>query len=149
MGEVYEARDTRLDRLVALKILRSEVAADPDRLARFEREAKAVAALNHPNIVTLYGIEEAGGIRFLAMERIQGRALSELIEPGGLSLKKILDWAIPIADALAAAHARGVVHRDLKPGNVMVNDEGRRRFSTSASPGSRLRHLRRPSTPSR
>jgi len=125
MGEVYEVRDPRLDRLVALKVLSTDMATDPDRLSRFEREAKAVAALNHPNIVTLYGIEESDGIRFLAMERIQGQPLSALIEPGGLPLKTILDWAIPIADALAAAHAHGVVHRDLKPANVMINEEGR------------------------
>ncbi|MEO8053855.1 MAG: protein kinase [Acidobacteriota bacterium] len=125
MGEVWEARDPRLDRLVALKILPTKVAADPDHLARFEREAKAVAALNHPNIVTLHGIEEADGVGFLVMERIHGCTLSELIAPGGLPLGKILELAIPIADALAAAHAHGVIHRDLKPGNVMVSDEGR------------------------
>ena len=124
MGEVYEALDTRLDRLVALKILRAEVAGDVDRLARLEREARAIAALSHPNIVTVYGLEEADGIRLLVMERIYGETLSSLIEPEGLPLKRILEIAIPIADALDVAHAHGVVHRDLKPGNVIVTEGG-------------------------
>lgn len=124
MGEVYEALDTRLDRVVALKILRAEVAGDVDRLARLEREARAIAALSHPNIVTVYGLEEADGIRFLVMERIYGETLSTLIEPEGLPLKRILEIAIPIADALDVAHAHGVVHRDLKPGNVIVTEGG-------------------------
>jgi len=125
MGEVYEARDARLERLVALKLLPAEMSADPERLARLEREAKAVAALNHPNIVTLHSIEEIQGIRFLVLERITGRSLSEVKEPHGLSIGRILELAIPIGEALAAAHERGVVHRDLKPANVMVTDEGR------------------------
>ena len=125
MGEVYAARDTRLGRDVAIKVLSAEVASDPERIARFEREAKAVAALNHPNIVTLYGVEETGGTRFLVMERISGRPLSQLMEREGLSLGRILELAAPIAEALAAAHEKGVVHRDLKPANVMVTDEGR------------------------
>ena len=125
MGEVYAARDTRLDRDVAVKVLSAEVASDPERIARFKREAKAVAALNHPNIVTLYDVEETGVTRFLVMERISGRPLSELIEPEGLPLGRILEVAIPIAEELAAAHEKGVVHRDLKPGNVMVTDQGR------------------------
>ena len=141
-GEVYEARDQRLNRLVALKILHPDVAEDRDLLDRFEREARTVAALTHPNIVTLYGIEETGGVRFLVMERIRGRPLSELIDAGGLPLKRILELAIPIADALDAAHSHGVVHRDLKPGNIMVTDEGRpkildfglARVSTPATP---------------
>ena len=124
MGEVYEALDTRLDRLVALKVLRAEVAGDVERLARLEREARAIAALSHPNIVTVYGLDEADGIRFLVMERIYGETLSTLIEPEGLPLKRILDIAIPIADALDVAHAHGVVHRDLKPGNVIVTEAG-------------------------
>ena len=124
MGEVSEAHDTRLDRLVALKILRADVAGDVERLARLEREARAIAALSHPNIVTLYGLEETDGIRFLVMERIYGETLSTLIEPEGLPLKRILEIAIPIADALDVAHAHGVVHRDLKPGNVIVTEGG-------------------------
>ena len=125
MGEVYRARDTRLGREIAVKVLPEGVASDPDRLARFEREAKTVAALNHPSIVTLHSIEEAGGVRFLTMELVGGESLDRLVRPGGLPLPRVLDLAIPLADALVAAHARGVVHRDLKPSNVMVTREGR------------------------
>jgi serine/threonine protein kinase/tetratricopeptide (TPR) repeat protein len=125
MGEVFRARDTRLGREVAIKVLPEAVAAHADRLARFEREAKSVAALNHPNVVTLYAIEEANGVRFLAMELVDGQALDRLVTPGGLPLARVLDLAVPLADALAAAHERGVVHRDLKPANVMVTRDGR------------------------
>jgi serine/threonine-protein kinase len=125
MGEVYRAHDERLDREVALKVLPAEVSSDPDRLARFEREAKAVAALNHPNIVTLHTIEEADGRRFITMELVTGKTLADLIPRDGLALARVLEIAIPLAGALAAAHEKGVVHRDLKPGNVIVDDEGR------------------------
>jgi serine/threonine protein kinase/tetratricopeptide (TPR) repeat protein len=125
MGEVYRARDGRLGRDVAVKVLPEAVASHPDRLARFEREARSVAALNHPNVVTLYAIEEAGGVRFLAMELVEGQTLDRLLAPGGLPLTRVLDLAVPLADALSAAHQRGVVHRDLKPANVMVTREGR------------------------
>ncbi len=125
MGDVYAAEDLQLRRLVALKTLPPETASDPDRLHRFRREAQAVAGLNHPNIVTLYGVEEADGVHFLTMELVEGRTLGELIPPGGLPLTKLLEIAVPLADAVRAAHERGVVHRDLKPGNVMVNAEGR------------------------
>jgi len=125
MGEVYRARDTRLGRDVAIKVLPTTVASSPKDLARFEREAKTVAGLNHPNIVVLHSIEEAGGIRFLTMELVEGRDLSSLVSPGGLPLAQVLNVAIALADALAAAHERGVVHRDLKPANVMVTREGR------------------------
>ena len=125
MGEVYRARDTRLKRDVAIKVLPDEVASSPERLARFEKEATTVAGLNHPNIVTLHSIEEVGGTRFLTMELVDGRDLSTLVTPGGLPLAQLLDLAIPLADALVAAHERGVVHRDLKPANVMVTREGR------------------------
>ena len=125
MGEVYLARDGRLGREVALKVLPADLAADPGRLARFEREARTIATLNHPNIVTLHSIEDAGDVRFLTMERVTGRPLSDLIEPQGMPLPRLLELAVPIADAMAAAHRHGIVHRDLKPANVMVNDEGR------------------------
>ncbi|HTR97773.1 MAG TPA: protein kinase [Candidatus Acidoferrales bacterium] len=125
MGEVWRARDSRLGRDVAIKVLPAGVAGDPDRLARFEREARAVAALNHPNIVTLHSVEEAAGVRFLTMELVEGESLDRLLETGGLPIARVLALAIPMADALAAAHARGVVHRDLKPANVMVTPERR------------------------
>ena len=123
MGEVYRARDSKLDRSVALKILPEEVASDEDRLARFRREARIVAGLNHPNIVTLYSVDEADGLHFLTMELVEGRTLAELLPPNGFPLDRVFKLAIPIIDAVAGAHARGVVHRDLKPGNVMVADE--------------------------
>jgi serine/threonine protein kinase/tetratricopeptide (TPR) repeat protein len=125
MGEVYRARDERLGRDVALKILPAEVAASPDRLARFQREARTVAALNHPGIVTLHTIEESGGTHFLTMELVEGDSLDRLVVPGGLPVPRVLELAIPLAEALAAAHERGVVHRDLKPANVMVTSAGR------------------------
>jgi len=125
MGEVYRARDTRLGRDVAIKVLPAAVESSPERLARFEREAKTVAGLSHPNIVVLHSIEEAGGTRFLTMELVEGRDLANLVTPGGLPLAQVLDVAIALADALAAAHEKGVVHRDLKPANVMVTREGR------------------------
>ena len=125
MGEVYRAKDLRLGREVAVKVLPAEVASSPDRLARFEREARTVAGLNHPNIVTLFSVEDEDGVRFLTMELVEGQTLSTLVTPGGLPLPRVLDLSIPLTDALAAAHERGVIHRDLKPGNVMVTREGR------------------------
>jgi eukaryotic-like serine/threonine-protein kinase len=125
MGEVYRARDTKLGREVAIKVLPEAVAAHPDRLARFEREARTVAALNHPNIVVLHSIEEDAGVRFITMEFVDGPTLGELLVPGGLPAARVLELATPIADALVAAHDRNVVHRDLKPGNVMVTRDGR------------------------
>ena len=125
MGEVYRAHDTRLGRDVAVKVLPDELSSTPERLARFEREARIVASLNHPNIVTLHSIEEAAGTRFLTMEVVEGRSLADLITSGGLPLAQALDVTIPLADALAAAHEKGVVHRDLKPANVMVTADGR------------------------
>ncbi len=125
MGIVFLAEDERLHRKVALKTLPPALAEDPHRLARFEREVKSVATLNHPNIVTIYSVEEADGKRFFTMEHVEGKTLSQLIPPGGLPLKEFLRIAVPLADALAAAHAKGIQHRDLKPGNVMVNSDGR------------------------
>ena len=123
MGQVYRAHDTMLRREVALKLLPPHAASDPHRRARFEREAHAVAALTHPNIVTIHSVEEADGFRFLTMEFVQGDPLSVMIPRGGFALEKLLDIAIPLADAVGAAHARGITHRDLKPANVMVTTE--------------------------
>lgn len=127
MGEVYRAEDTTLEREVALKVLPAEFASQPERLARFEREAKTLAALDHPNIVTIYTVEEAEGLHFLTMALVEGRTLGELIPPAGLALEQLLELAVPLADALRAAHEHGIVHRDLKPANVMVDGEGRLR----------------------
>jgi Tol biopolymer transport system component/predicted Ser/Thr protein kinase len=125
MGEVYRARDPRLGRDVAIKTLRAAASTDPERRVRFEREARAVAALNHPNIVTIYGFEEAEGIPFFTMEYVEGRTLTEKLPPRGLPLDELLRIAIPLTDAVSAAHQHGVLHRDLKPANVMVTTEGR------------------------
>lgn len=125
MGEVYAAEDTKLHRTVALKILPLAAAADPDRRKRFEREAQAVAALNHPNIVTIYSVEEASGVLFLTMEAVEGRTLKEMVPEGGLPLDVLLRVGMAVGDAMAAAHQRGITHRDLKPGNVMVTADGR------------------------
>jgi len=125
MGEVYRARDTRLGRDVALKLLRDDVQSSPQRLARFEREARSVAGLSHPNIVVLYGIEEFEGRTALVLELVEGRDLSELVAPGGLPLAQLVDYAIALADALASAHGKGIVHRDLKPANIKLSSEGR------------------------
>ena len=125
MGEVYEAYDPRLRRRVALKVLPAALGADPERRERLEREAQAVAALSHPNIVTIYSVERIDDVPFLTMELVQGRPLTELIPPGGLPVDRLLQLAIPLADAISAAHARGITHRDLKPGNVLVTSDGR------------------------
>src|SRR5690349_19593120 len=122
MGQVYRARDPRLKRDIAIKVLRSD---NPDHRRRFEREALSVAALNHPNIVTIFSVEEAGGVPFLTMELIEGRPLTAVIPEGGMPLRELLPLAISICSALAAAHDRGIVHRDLKPANVMVGRDGR------------------------
>ncbi|MGH3055113.1 MAG: serine/threonine-protein kinase, partial [Gaiellaceae bacterium] len=125
MGEVYRARDTRLKRDIAIKVLPADLASSPERLARLEREATTVAGLNHPNIVVLYSIEESHGTRFLTMELVEGRELASLVTPGGLPVTQLLELAIPLAEALAAAHEKSVVHRDLKPANVMLSRDGR------------------------
>ena len=125
MGEVYLAEDTRLGRNVALKVLRADAASDRAHRARFELEAKALAALNHPNIVTIYSIEEESGLRFITMEFVEGKTLDQIIPTGGFEPSRFCDIAIPLADALAAAHERGIAHRDLKPANVMVDAGGR------------------------
>jgi Tol biopolymer transport system component len=124
MGEVYRARDARLGRDVALKVLPADRLSDPARRARFEQEARAVAALNHPHIVTIHEIEKAGDTDFIVMELVPGKTLDALIPRQGMRLGEALRIAIPLADALAAAHAAGIVHRDVKPANVMVTSDG-------------------------
>jgi len=124
MGEVYRARDTKLGRDVALKILPDAFVADPERLARFDREAKTLASLNHPNIAQIYGFEESGGTRALVMELVAGEDLSQRIALGPILLADALAMAKQIADALEAAHEQGIVHRDLKPANIKVRDDG-------------------------
>jgi Tol biopolymer transport system component/tRNA A-37 threonylcarbamoyl transferase component Bud32 len=127
MGEVYVAEDTTLGRQVALKVLRPEAMASPERRKRFEREAKALAALAHPNIVTVYSVEQAEGVDFITMELVRGKPLSRQIPKGGLTLSEFFALAIPLTDAVAAAHEQGITHRDLKPDNVMVGPDGRLR----------------------
>ena len=121
MGVVYKARDIRLDRFVAIKVLPAEQVAEPDRKRRFVQEARAASALNHPGIVTIYDIDQCDGVDFIAMEYLSGRTLSGLIPNGGMALRAALGYAVQIADALAAAHAAGIIHRDLKPSNIMVD----------------------------
>ena len=125
MGEVYKARDEKLGRVVALKILNTARAADRDFRDRFQREARSIAALSHPNIVTVHSIEEHDGAPFLTMEFVEGSTLADLVRPGGLSRQAFLQLAIPLVDAVAAAHKAGITHRDLKPANVMVATDGR------------------------
>ena len=122
MGEVYRARDPRLRRDVALKVLPELAAADPDRRERFTREAHAVAALNHPHIVTIYSVEDIGTTVFLTMELVEGRSLADVLPPGGLPLDRVLAIGIAVAEAMTAAHQKGITHRDLKPGNIMLGE---------------------------
>ena len=125
MGEVYVADDLKLGRRVALKVLSNELAGDASRRERFEREARAAAALNHPNIVTIHSVEEADGVPFLTLELLEGKTLADIIPAGGLAVDQLLALAIPLTDAVGAAHQAGITHRDLKPSNVMVTSEGR------------------------
>jgi serine/threonine-protein kinase len=124
MGEVYRATDVKLRREVALKVLPPDMARDSERLARFQREARALAALSHPHIVTIYSVEESDGVHFLTMELVEGESLDHRIPEGGLPVQQIVEIAGALADALAVAHGKGIVHRDLKPANVMVTEEG-------------------------
>ena len=124
MGEVYRARDTRLGREVAIKVLPAAESADPERLKRFETEARSASSLNHPNIVTIHDIGESDGISFIAMEIVDGQTLRELVTEGALPAKRLLAIAAQVADGLAKAHGARIVHRDLKPENIMVTREG-------------------------
>jgi len=124
MGVVYRARDTHLDRLVALKLLPPDKVRDSERKLRFVREAKAASALNHPNIITIHDIDTEGEFLFIVMEFVAGKTLIQVIPRKGLRLGEALGIAIQTADALARAHSEGIVHRDLKPSNIMVDEHG-------------------------
>ena len=124
MGEVYSARDVRLGRQVAIKILSREFTSDPDRVQRFEREARVLASVNHPHIATIHGVEDAEGMSALVMELVDGETLADRIVRGALPVPTALALAGQIADALDAAHERGIIHRDLKPSNVKVTSAG-------------------------
>lgn len=124
MGEVYLALDTRLDRRVAIKALPAHLAQDPDRLARFQREAKLLASLSHPNIGAIHGLEEANGHQYLILEFIEGGTLSERLKDGAIPVDEALVLAKQMAEAIEVAHEKGIIHRDLKPGNVMIGADG-------------------------
>ncbi len=125
MGEVWRARDTKLGREVAIKTLPEEFAKDADRLARFEREAKLLASLNHPNIAAIHGFEEDNGTHFLVLELVEGDTLADQIKRGPIPVEESLKLALQIAEALEAAHEKGVIHRDLKPANLKVSPDGK------------------------
>ena len=125
MGEVYRARDTRLNRIVAVKAMHESFAGHPERVARFEREAQLLASMNHPNIAAIHGVEESQGATFLVLEFVDGHSLSELLKAGAMPVPEAMALARQLGDALAAAHERGIIHRDLKPANVMVTAEGK------------------------
>ena len=124
MGQVYRARDTKLHRDVAVKVLLPDVADNPDRIARFAREARVLASLNHPNIAQVYGLEESGGVGALVMELVEGRTLADRIARGAIPIQEALQIGRQIAEALEAAHEQGIVHRDLKPANVKIRPDG-------------------------
>ena len=124
MGEVYRARDTRLERTVAIKILPAQFSSDPVRKQRFEREAKTISSLNHPHICVLHDVGHQDGIDYLVMECVEGETLARRLEKGALPLEQVLKFGMQVADALDKAHRSGVVHRDLKPGNIMLTSTG-------------------------
>ena len=124
MGEVYRARDTKLNRDVAIKVLLPAVANDPDRLARFSREAQVLASLNHPHIAQIHGFEDADGLHALVMELVEGPTLADRIARGAIPIDEALPIAKQIAEALEAAHEQGIIHRDLKPANIKVREDG-------------------------
>ena len=125
MGEVYRAHDTRLDRDVAIKVLPEYLTSDPERLHRFEQEARATATLNHPNILVVYQMATDNGISYLVEELLEGETLRERLRRGPIPLRKAIDYAVQIAHGLSAAHDKGIVHRDLKPENLFVTKDGR------------------------
>ena len=151
IGVVYKAEDTRLHRFVALKFLPDEVAKDAQTLTRFRREAQAVSALNHPNIVMLHDISSEAGADFLVMEYVQGQTLENLIASDGLPFDRVTEYGVQIASALAAAHSAGIVHRDIKPANIMITqdnqikvlDFGVAKLTRSAAPVQTLKRARR------
>src|SRR5258708_10870506 len=124
MGEVYRARDTRLDRVVAIKVLPEQLAADPQFRDRFDREARAISALDHPHICALYDVGQQDGTAYLVMQYLEGETLADRLTKGALPLDQAFQVAIQIADALATAHQAGIIHRDLKPGNIMLTKAG-------------------------
>src|SRR5215469_7275897 len=124
MGEVYRARDTRLGRDVAVKVLPSHLGSNPELKARFEREARTISSLNHPHICYLYDVGSQDGVDFLVMEYLEGETLDHRLLKGPLPLKQALEWGIEICEAMEKAHRAGIVHRDLKPGNIMVTPSG-------------------------
>ena len=124
MGEVYRARDTRLGRDVAIKVLPAEFAADPERLRRFEKEARATGSLNHPNILVIYDVGTHEGSPYLVEELLEGQTLAQRLRAGRLTVSKSIELAVQIAKGLAAAHEKGIVHRDLKPDNIYVSNDG-------------------------
>src|SRR5579864_3319274 len=124
MGEVYRARDTRLDRTVAIKILATHLSSSPELKQRLEREARAISSLNHPHICQLYDIGSQDGAQFLVMEFLEGETLADRLRKGPISLNEIYRIGIAVAEALAVAHRQGIVHRDLKPGNIMLTQSG-------------------------
>jgi serine/threonine protein kinase len=124
MGEVYLARDPRLDRTVAIKILPDDLAGDPERMQRFEREARAASALNHPNVATIYDVGESDGLRFIVMEHVEGETVAARVAGRSLLPAAVVDIAVQAADALDVAHAKGITHRDIKPANLMVTSRG-------------------------
>src|SRR5246127_1139930 len=124
MGEVYRGRDTRLDRTVAVKVLTSHLSDNPELKQRFEREAKAISSLNHPNICTLFDVGSQDGVDFLVMEHLEGETLAERLKKGPLPLAQVLKIGIELAEALEKAHHAGLIHRDIKPGNIMLTKSG-------------------------
>src|ERR1700719_3397261 len=148
MGEVYRAKDTRLNRIVAIKVLPAHLADSPELRERFEREARTIASLNHPHICTLFDIGQQDGTDFLVMEYLEGETLAERLKKGPLPLAQVLQYAIEISDALDKAHRKGITHRDLKPGNIMLTKSGSKlldfglaKLRQDAAPGSPLSQL--------